>query len=92
MVSWAGDGIPWAVIGETGERLTDNLDMLRPSCWREGQVRTHLNHHYPGYNPPPPRLSNSDTQQQQQRPSVIPSCRRQFCSCAELWGVRGGGD
>lgn len=40
LVSWAGEGMPWAVIGETGERLTDNLDMLRPSCQREGQVRT----------------------------------------------------
>lgn len=31
MVSWAGDGMPWALMGETGERLSDILDMLRPS-------------------------------------------------------------
>lgn len=42
LVSWAGDGMPWAVIGDEGERLRDILDMLRPSCDRQGQVRTHL--------------------------------------------------
>lgn len=31
LVSWAGDGMPWAFIGETGERLIDILDMLLPS-------------------------------------------------------------
>lgn len=31
LVSWAGDGMPWAVIGDEGERLRDILDMLRPS-------------------------------------------------------------
>lgn len=36
LVSCAGDGMPWAVIGETGERLRDILDMLRPS-WKQGE-------------------------------------------------------
>lgn len=35
LVSWAGEGMPWAVIGETGEWLRDILDRLRPSCWTQ---------------------------------------------------------
>lgn len=34
LVSWAGRGIPWAARGETGDRVRDSRDMLRPS-WKQ---------------------------------------------------------
>jgi hypothetical protein len=33
-VSWAGEGMPWVLMGDTGDLLRDIRDMLRPSWQR----------------------------------------------------------